>query len=148
MKQLFFLSWMFFGLAMNGQQKISFQYDEAGNQVERKYCESCAARTSNTSYKEVAALQNEDYQKFFENDVISYYPNPVKEFLHLKWELINDKKVKTIQLHTLSGQLQKEVLHLENTQSHSISFQNLPNGMYILSLLYTDGDQKTIKIVK
>lgn len=149
MKKILFYLLLLTCVTVNGQiQKIQFEYDQAGNQIKRWYCLYCAAKSVNNNIKEVSELKNEDFEKFFENDVISYYPNPVKEFLHLKWELINDNRLKSIQLHTLSGQLQKEINSLENTQSQSISFQNLPNGMYILTLLYTNGDQKTIKIIK
>ena len=150
MIKIFLYTTLLFGFTVNGQQiqKIQFEYDQAGNQVKRSFCLPCAAKSDYSNYKEVAELKNNDFEKFFENDVISYYPNPVKEFLQLKWELIDDNRVKSIYLHTLNGQLQKEINSLENTLSQSISFQNLPNGMYILILLYTNGDEKTIKIIK
>ncbi|WP_395047884.1 T9SS type A sorting domain-containing protein [Flavobacterium sp.] len=132
----------------NAQQKISFAYDEAGNQIQRSWCLSCPAKTSGETPKEVADLKQEDLRKFFPTDVISYYPNPVKEQLYLKWELINDNKVTSIQLYSLSGQLVKSYTKLENTDNHTMTFGAYPNGIYTLLLLYTNGEEKSIKIIK
>ena len=74
-------------------QKIRFEYDAAGNQIQRKWCPSCLSRNAQETYKEVSNLEETDMQKFFPEDVISYYPNPVKEELFLKWKLVEDNIV-------------------------------------------------------
>ena len=149
MKKLLTLSILLFNLMSNAQtQKLSFDYDDAGNQIQRKWCSSCHSKTSGELPKEIADLKQEDLQKFFPADVISYYPNPVKEQLYLKWELINDNKVTSIQLYSLSGQLLKEILKLESTDNHNMTFGSYPNGIYTLLLVYTNGEQKSIKIIK
>ena len=129
-------------------QKLSFDYDQAGNQIQRWWCSSCHAKTSEETPKEIADLKQEDLRKFFPTDVISYYPNPVKEQLYLKWELTNDNKVTSIQLYSLGGQLLKETSKLESTNNQTMSFQNYPQGIYTLLLVYTNGEQKSIKIIK
>jgi hypothetical protein len=144
---LFFL--LFCSLFVNAQiQKISFDYDLAGNQIVRRWCTSCHSKNSNEVPKEVADLKSEDLRKFFPEDVISYYPNPVKEELYLKWELINDNKVVSIQLYSLGGQLVKSYAKLENTDNQTMTFSAYPSGIYSLLLLYTNGEEKSIKIIK
>jgi hypothetical protein len=49
-------------------QGITFSYDDAGNQIQRLYCFGCADKTSNT--KEITALEDEDLQKIFTEDLI------------------------------------------------------------------------------
>ncbi|WP_395057921.1 T9SS type A sorting domain-containing protein [Flavobacterium sp.] len=129
-------------------QKISFDYDEAGNQIQRWLCSNCHDKNSGETPKEIADLKQEDLQKFFPTDVISYYPNPVKEQLYLKWELVNDNKVTSIQLYSLSGQLVKSYTKLENTDNYAMTFGAYPNGIYTLLLVYTNGEKKSIKIIK
>jgi hypothetical protein len=131
------------------QDKILFAYDNAGNQVSRTLCINCLSAGKTTeAITKIEDLKEEDLQKFFPEDVISYYPNPVKEQLFLKWELINQNKVSEIQLHSLNGQLLKTISKLENTNTQTMQFQTYPNGVYLLLLLYTDGKQESIKIIK
>lgn len=133
---------------ISNAQKVQFTYDNAGNQTARVYCLCAGNRTSGEPVKEVAALKEEDLLKFFPEDVISYYPNPVQDQLYLKWELTNDNKVSTIQLFALTGQLLKSYSKLENTNDKVLSFQEYPKGIYNLFLVYTNGEQKSIKIIK
>ena len=145
----YILLFLGFSFVAKAQNKITFDYDGAGNQVKRELCLSCTKpnyRTANP--KDVTALKEEDLQKFFPEDVISYYPNPVKEELYIKWEYAENKAVSSIYLYTLSGQLLKSFGHLEKENAKNIPFVNYPTATYLVVLVYTDGEQKTIKIVK
>lgn len=129
--------------------KITFDYDAAGNQILRELCISCTKPGYKTKKpKEIVALQEEDLQKFSPEDVISYYPNPVKEELYLKWELVTDKTVTEIQLYDLNGRVLQKYDNLEKNNTLNIPFLNYPKGTYLVQLIYNDGEQKTIKIVK
>lgn len=129
--------------------KITFDYDNAGNQIKRELCLSCTNPNYKTKdIKEVTALQEEDLQKFSLEDVISYYPNPVKEELYLKWELVAEKTVTNIQLYDLNGRVLQNYDKLEKNNNLNIPFLNYPKGTYLVVLVYNDGEQKTIKIVK
>ena len=135
----------------HGQDRITFSYDNAGNQIQRNLCLNCppgTAKTANVKPKEITALKDEDLQKFFPEDVISYYPNPVKEELYLKWELKDQNLVNSIQVYGLSGQLLKSYSGLEKTNTQNIPFQEYPSGVYAVVLFYSDGEQKSIKIIK
>lgn len=154
MKKYLFLLFLGFSLFAEAQDKIVFEYDGAGNQVKRFLCLSSNCTTTSKTKatkeapKEIAALQEEDLQKFSPEDVISYYPNPVKEELYLKWELVPDKTVSSIYLYALNGQVLKTYNNLDKTNTLNIPFFNYPTGAYLVVLFYNDGEQKTIKIVK
>lgn len=131
------------------QNKVLFQYDNAGNQISRTLCINCSqAGRSAVQTTEFAKLKTEELQKFFPEDQISYYPNPVKEELFLKWELNEENKVSEIQVFNLNGQLLKTLSKLQKVNSQTLQFQNFQNGTYLLVLIYTNGEQKTIKIIK
>ncbi|MFV7235207.1 T9SS type A sorting domain-containing protein [Flavobacterium sp. ZB4R12] len=140
-----------FSVLATAQDKIVFEYDNAGNQIKRYLCIDCplgTGKTSNVLPKEIMALKEEDLQKFFPEDVISYYPNPVKEELYLKWELIAGNLVTSIQVYGLSGQLLKSYSGLEKNNAQNIPFQAYPSGTYAVVLFYSNGEQKSIKIIK
>lgn len=147
MKKLLFTLICFYALSSNAQ-KIRFEYDAAGNQIQRKWCLGCASRNANEIFKEIAKLEDSDMQKFFPEDVISYYPNPVKEELYIKWDLINKNKVSSINVFSLSGQLLKSYKDNISQNSYNLNFKDYPTGVYFVNLNYSNGDQKSIKIVK
>ncbi|MCD9577069.1 T9SS type A sorting domain-containing protein [Flavobacterium soyae] len=148
MKHLFtFVLFAVYALS-NAQQKITFTYDTAGNQLSRVLCLSGCTSKPARDIKEIEAVVEEDLQKFFPEDLISYYPNPVKEELYLKWELINDNKVSSVIIYGLNGQTLKSYSKIESVNSLNISFQGYSIGVYIIVLNYKNGDQKSIKIIK
>jgi Secretion system C-terminal sorting domain len=129
------------------QNKLLFEYDKAGNQVKRELCINCNPLLGK-ALKEIAEIQTEDLVKFTPQDVLSYYPNPVKEELYLQWELSEINSVSKIEVYTLSGQLLKSYTALENKKSQNIPFSSLPQGIYNLRLIYTNAEVKAIKIIK
>lgn len=151
MKNYLLFLFLVFTLLSQAQDKIIFDYDNAGNQINRKLCLS--ANCDGTVYKtkapkEIAALKEEDLQKFSAEDVISYYPNPVKEELYIKWELVEGKAVATVYLYGLNGQVLKTYGNLDKTNALNIPFSNYPSATYLIVMVYNGGEQKTIKIVK
>lgn len=145
---LLFLGLSLFAEAQN-PNKVIFDYDAAGNQIKRELCISCTQAGYKTKApKEVTALQEEDLQKFFPEDVISFYPNPVKEELYLQWELVADKTVSSIYLYTINGQVLKMYNDFKKANTLNIPFSEYPKGTYLVVLVYNNGEQKTIKIAK
>ncbi|MBG6063165.1 hypothetical protein IWX83_002975 [Flavobacterium sp. CG_9.1] len=129
--------------------RITFSYDDAGNQVVRKLCFGCTtSKMMNDIPKEISALKEEDLVKFFPEDVISYYPNPVKEELFIKWDLKDDNLVNSIHVYGLSGQLLKSFVGQEKYNAQNIPFHSYPAGTYAIVLFYNTGEQKAIKIIK
>lgn len=125
---------------LQAQDKITFAYDNAGNQVLREICIGCDARTIAKPIKE---LKKEDLQQI---DQISYYPNPVSEELYINWELITDKKVQSIKLVSISGKILGT--YSPKTDNMVIGFQNLPQGIYLIHLIYNTSEEKVLKIIK
>ena len=149
MKKQLLLLFLGFSLFVKAQDKITFDYDNAGNQIRRDLCLTCAKTAyKTTAPKEIVALKQEDLQKFSPEDVISYYPNPVKEELYLKWELVDNKTVSAIYLFSISGQQLQAYNGLDKTNSLNIPFMDYPSGTYLVNMIYNDDEQKTIKIVK
>lgn len=146
-KIIFYLSLVLFSIIeIKAQNRIKFDYDTAGNQIVRRVCLNC--NEFRTSDKEITKLKDEDLLKFSENDVISYYPNPVSEELYLKWELINNNKVSNIEIFSMNGQLIKSLNNLSKENSKTISFEEYTSGTYLILMLYTNGEKKSITIIK
>jgi hypothetical protein len=137
-----------FSLMTTAQQKITFEYDKAGNQTNRKLCLNCTNKKSKEGPKEIAAITEEDLEKFFPEDAISYYPNPVREELYLKWALIEGNYVTSLMVYNFNGQVLKSYTYSKESNTQSIPFQPYPSGAYLIVLQYKNGDQKTIKIIK
>lgn len=131
----------------NAQARINFQYDAAGNQIQRVVCLMCVGKTANLN-KNTSQLTNNDLQKFFPEDAISYYPNPVREELYLKWELIDEKYVTSIKVFNINGILLKSFNDMDKLNNQNISFQEYPQGIYFIDLKYNNGEEKSIKIIK
>lgn len=145
-KELLFLI-LLFSFITNAQQKLTFSYDTAGNQITRTLCLTCNSKPAK-EIKEIEALVEEDLLKFSEEDVISYYPNPVREELYLTWQITDENYVASIQVFSMTGQLLKQYQASFKTNNQNISFQSYPSGVYAVLLNYNNGEEKNIKIIK
>jgi hypothetical protein len=129
-------------IGAQSQDKIIFEYDSAGNQVVRRYCPTCSeSKNSQNSIEE-------ELLKFFPEDIISYYPNPVKDELFLKWDLINNNYVNEIQMFDINAKLISTISDLKNTDRTTIQFSSLPKNLYLIILVFNNGESKSIKITK
>jgi hypothetical protein len=129
--------------------RILFYYDTAGNQIQRTFCINCPnSRVSNEIPKEITDLKEEDLLKFSPEDIISYYPNPVQEELYLKWELIDENKVLSIEVFSINGKRINVYPNLEKENTKNIPFQEYSQGTYLVILNYANGEQKSITILK
>jgi hypothetical protein len=147
MKKIFLFIILFCAKNITAQDRITFGYDESGNQKTRQYCFGCSARSINTA-KEVSELEPNDLLKFYPEDELSFYPNPVKEQLFLKWKILSERKVNLIKLYSLDGRLLKSIYENENKNSEIIDFSSYPQNIYLISLVYSNGEEKSIKIIK
>ena len=132
----------------NAQTKLTFSYDAAGNQTNRVLCINCTSKSVKEEIKEIEAVVEEDLEKFSEEDVISYYPNPVKEELYLQWQLTDANYVTSIKVISISGQILRTYQSSNSNNTINILFQPYPSGIYLVSLNYKSGEEKTIKIIK
>ncbi|KAF2335426.1 T9SS type A sorting domain-containing protein [Flavobacterium ginsenosidimutans] len=148
MKKIFTVIIFFVFTICNAQQKINFTYDAAGNQIIRALCISGCTGKPAKEIKEIEALVEEDMEKFYPEDAISYYPNPVKEELFLKWLLSSDNYVSSINIISVTGEVLKQYQIPSDTDTQNIPFQQYSTGFYIVLLKYNNGEQKSIKIIK
>lgn len=127
--------------------KIVFTFDDAGNQTLRELCINCA--NPNARYiSNPKDLKKEDLVTSEVSNLISYYPNPVREELYLSWELANNNAINSIQIYNLNGSLLRTFQGLETQNIVTIPFIDYPTGNYLVLLVYSNGEQKTIEIVK
>jgi hypothetical protein len=140
-KHLYLL--ILFFSALSFSQRINFIYDEAGNQSSRSV--TLASRMTDDIAKN---FDNQELLKFFPEDVISYYPNPVRDELYLKWEMVNNVNVQQVDVVNMSGQIIKSFQAFNAENSLNISFNEWTSGVYFVHLNYANGEQKTIKIIK
>lgn len=121
-----------------GQSKLYFYYDDAGNQIQRDLCINCPNKDLTTK-EEIAPISE---------DNLSYYPNPVKQELNLSWQLIDNTTITAINVYNLNGQLIKIYTDTKTNTTQIIPFQDYPIGVYLVELMYSNNEQKAIKIVK
>lgn len=126
---------------------VSFEYDAAGNQKLRKfiYLPLAAPRHAADGPDENTATKEFTESEYPE---ISYYPNPVRSELSLRWSNTDWKQIKTFELYNLNSVLLSRFPNQDSNQELVIAFGSYPSGMYSLLLTYTNGEQKTLKIIK
>ncbi|MGE8340707.1 MAG: T9SS type A sorting domain-containing protein [Flavobacterium sp.] len=141
---LIFLHCSFLSIA---QTKLNFSYDQAGNQITRILCINCLAKSAKEIVEPEAITEN-DLEKFYPEDVVSYYPNPVREELYLHWELAHDNYVTAVHVYSMTGQVLRTFQISITANNLSIPFQQYPTGVYLVLLSYKNGGEKSIKIIK
>jgi hypothetical protein len=83
-----------------------------------------------------------------ENENIIVYPNPASDMLNIKITYENPISV-LLRMTDIKGMLIWESAYFESHITETIWVQNLPNGIYLLSILNLgDKTQKTFKIQK
>lgn len=132
---------------IQAQNKVLFTYDTAGNQITRILCINCTSKMAK-EIQELETITETDLEKFFPEDVISYYPNPVKEELYLQWQLTQENYVSSISIYAITGQLLRFFQIANSASTLNIPFQQYSSGVYLVLLSYKDGSEKTIKIIK
>ena len=147
MRKLLFYFFFIFSVFTKAQNKVTFTYDSAGNQITRVLCINCLQKTGNNTKQPDVIVDNE-LEKLYSEDTISYYPNPVKEELYVQWQFTKDNFVKEINIYSVNGQLLYAYPNISENNSQIIPFQNYPAGIYIVLLNYSNGGQKSIKIIK
>lgn len=150
MKKILLFCFVFSFTLMSSQTptRIRFNYDDEGNQIERIICVGCNARTVKDSTITSETITESDMEKDLLYHQISYYPNPVKEELYIKW--VNDDKnyVLNIELFSQVGQSLQQYSYLKGKDTATVSFLNYPSGYYNVVLVYFNGERKTLKIMK
>ncbi|WP_306354221.1 T9SS type A sorting domain-containing protein [Flavobacterium sp. '19STA2R22 D10 B1'] len=147
--KILFLFMFAYGMTYSQTTALQFNYDSAGNQITRKICINCMLLGDTfEKYETLETISEDDY---FKEDIslgISYYPNPVVEELYIKWENTRENQVISITLFSMNGQQIKMTNNLQNVELSSINFRDYSIGHYNLVMLYSNGEKKTLKIIK
>jgi hypothetical protein len=127
---------------------IYFQYDTSGNQKSRTWCLNCANKNILTKVQDSVQLEilDEPIDELQTN--IIAYPNPVSDYLQLKWVENPSKQPSDLYLFSMDSKmiLQKKITKkYGNTE---ISLQKYPSGVYILLVVYTNGEKESFNIIK
>jgi hypothetical protein len=79
------------------------------------------------------------------DDFVTIYPNPVKDFLTLTFT--GKDKIKLVKISDLTGRILHEETLSDNERSSKYDCRDLPSGVYLLNFL-TDQGMKTRKFIK
>src|SRR5690606_16475798 len=139
-------------------QKLVFEYDAAGNQTSREWvCINCstsqmmaeASVIADTIEKASMDPLSEDIPNpFDEIRVVSVYPNPVSETLHVRWSSDLNIPIKAIYLNPTTGTLLLHTQIAPFQETMTIPFNSYPPGSYWLNAIFTDGRRESITIIK
>ena len=132
--------------------KITFSYDNAGNQIQRNRvcltCKSSKAETVTDSTAVIAETPKDIEGNLLEEDSrITAYPNPVTDILQVEWTP-TEKKVDQIMLFSFDNKqlFHKQVNH--RLTSLDLDFSRYPSGSYIVLVLYTNNTKQSFKVIK
>jgi len=126
--------------------RVRFLYDESGNQRERKICINCTANKPTIQSDEIVG---KNIETFVEEDGLKAYPNPVSEELFIEFNSIDiEKKVSFVEVYSISGQIVKRYSEVKTDTTLIIPFMELAQGMYIVNIIYNNGEVVNLKIQK
>lgn len=77
-----------------------------------------------------------------ENNSISYYPNPVDDYLNIT----SQKNIREIKIYSLVGQITDSVKGSGKT--NKVNLSKFASGVYLLQVIFEDRNTQTIKIIK
>ncbi len=133
--------------------KVTFSYDNAGNQIQRNLvCLTCSKTTKTKTVTDstvVAAETPKDIEDNLleEDSRITAYPNPVTDILQVEWTP-TEKKVDQIMLFSFDNKqlFDRKVNH--RLTSLDLDFSRYPSGSYIVLVLYNNNTRQSFKVIK
>lgn len=132
-------------------QKLTFSYDAAGNQTERRWvCVNCLTSKDQTLAQK-KNTENKDEIKKEEFNIgrnIKVHPNPVSEILNVNWQTPEKIFLKSIEVFGMEGNRVFRASYSPGQDQTEITFHRLPPGTYILVGYYSDSKTQSIKIIK
>jgi hypothetical protein len=132
---IFFISWTSFS-----QMEVRFSFDNAGNQTQRRYVNVWTKSQTNQQLTEILSETKDDS--------ISFYPNPVQNELTLNWVNDSESFVKSIDLYDLNGKHLQSLIQNADLSNTQLDFSLYDKGVFLVTLTYSDNEQKSLKIIK
>ena len=134
-------------------QELSFNYDEAGNQTQRTWiCIGCstpfAPATLVSKYMPSGTVTPPSTNKIADRKLLAF-PNPLREQLTLKWDNIS-YYIKAIEVSTIAGAsvFNQSYNYTEGVTEITVPFSKQIPGLYFIRVLYSDGKQDLVRVVK
>ncbi|MBJ7880424.1 T9SS type A sorting domain-containing protein [Gelidibacter salicanalis] len=143
------LTFFLCSISIYAQDKLTFKYDTAGNQITReRICLNCNPLSrSATTESDSLGIADNDLKTVTEFQLKSY-PNPVVDELYVEWVNNPEMLVAKIQLFSISSQLLYDMNVNDRQGEQQINFSNFPAGIYNVVIHYTNHSKKTFKIIK
>jgi len=128
-------------------QKLTFSYDAAGNQTERKWvCVNCPAASGLTDLTTKLSSTRDEESNLVRSIRVS--PNPLTEDLNVIWQTPKDVFVKRIEVFDIRGTRVFTSIYKPDQRETQISFGRLSPGVYLLIGYYSDSKSDSIKLIK
>lgn len=142
MKYLLLLFLCIASIEAYSQTSLYFSYDASGNQVLRDVvCVNCRTN-SQVSHKDSMTINGERPSE------IVVFPNPVTNYLQVRWENTGNNSIKSIFVYGASGSLLSQLEVKAQKGQISIDFSRYPSGIYVLTAVAADGKVNSFKIIR
>ncbi len=129
------------------QDKLTFTYDAAGNQILRdKVCIDCPPPLAPQFSR--AGVDADLSENGLSTKPFVVYPNPTTHLLFVEWLNTDGSVVEELNLFTLDG---KHLLNLKpksDMRQVNIDFSKYPSGVYLLITNFNSGKRESFKIIK
>jgi len=134
-------------------QQYSYEYDNAGNRISRKYVDLKKKLNLQEDSLLIDSLYNdsiiakEDMDVYKDNigdKEISIFPNPTKGKLWVEVSNIEDGDIIILKVFDLQG---REIYSNEKLSNYDIDLSNYENGVYLLDIILNN-EKSYWKIVK
>lgn len=133
--------------------ELSFDYDEAGNQIKREWiCINCPPYTTpyqlSSKYVSSTTVTPPATNKIADRKLLAF-PNPLREQLTLKWDNTS-YYIKAIEVSTIAGAsvFNQSYNYTEGVTEITVPFSKQIPGLYFIRVLYSDGKQDLVRVVK
>ncbi|MDP2059976.1 MAG: T9SS type A sorting domain-containing protein [Flavobacteriaceae bacterium] len=145
-KLLLFFSYVFFTFCYS-QDKLTFTYDAAGNQILRdKVCIDCPPPS--TPQLSRAGMGADLTENGLNSKPFVVYPNPVSNLLFVEWLNADGSVVEELNLFTLDGKHLLSLKPKSDIKQVDIDFSKYPSGVYLLIANFNSGKNESFKIIK
>ena len=122
---------------LSAQMALSFSYDNAGNQTQRRLINILLVKNQNV---EIFALSD--------GDELKYWPNPVADYLNMEWFNDEERYCNNLTIYNNQGKLLLSKDYKEDENVDRLDFSQYSVGMYFITLTFSNQEQKQIKIIK
>lgn len=126
--------------------RIKFNYDNSGNQIQRILCLNCITSRISDQNEEIKDDLVDDFKSIDNN--IQVYPNPIEEILNIEILNYEQNPISNILLYDINGKLINEIVINKDDLKYIINFNDLSSGFYVLKFFNNDIEILSTKLLK